>query len=206
MIFIKFPRAKWTLAPLTEPGLYPIKPKTATWFIDKNRQHSILAVQRRQVPLAAAFAITSHAAQGQTLLAAIVDLQIARGSSPLSSYVALTRVKMRQDVLIYKPFDHDIFTQGPLQGPSLLLRALRGEDIDWKEIEKSFTPSRPCSVQARIPYLAVQPQRRKALLQSVHRAEGKRRHPIRMQEVLRLEICRCLRRTQFGAVLLPSLC
>ena len=145
VVFIKFPGAKWTLAPLTEPGLYPIRPKPATWFIDKGRQHPVLAVQRRQIPLAPAFAITSHAAQGQTLPAAIVDLQIGRGTNPIASYVAITRVKQRQDLLIFKAFDYDIFTQGPLQGPSLLLRALRGEVINWKEIEESFTPSRQCS-------------------------------------------------------------
>ena len=79
------------------------------------------------------------------MIAAIVDLQIGKGTSPIGSYVAITRVKKRQDLLIYKAFDHELFTQGPLQGPSLLLRKLRGEDIDWQEIEKSFTPSRPCT-------------------------------------------------------------
>ena len=93
VIFIKFPEAKWTLAPLKEPGLYPIKPKRATWFIDKGRQKPILAVQRQQLPVAPAFALTSHAAQGQTFLAAIVDLQIGRGTSPIGSYVDITRVK-----------------------------------------------------------------------------------------------------------------
>ena len=145
VIFLKFPNAKWTLAPLKEPGLYPIRPKSATWFLDKGRQHPVLAVQRRQLPISPAFAITTHAAQGQTLLAAIVDLQILRGSSPIGAYVASTRTQKREDMLIYKPFDYDLFTQGPLLGPSLLLRMLRGEKIDWKEIEKSFTPSRPCN-------------------------------------------------------------
>ena len=130
---------------MTEPGLYPIQPVFRTWFIDKGRQHPVLAVRRQQIPLAPAFAITSHAAQGQTLQAAIVDLQIGRGTSPIASYVAITRVKRRQDLLIFKPFDHDIFTQGPLQGPSLLLRAPRGEVTNWKEIEKTFTPTRQCS-------------------------------------------------------------
>ena len=38
--------------------------------------------------------MTSHAAQGQTFsTGAIVDLCIGKGSNPLGSYVALTRVK-----------------------------------------------------------------------------------------------------------------
>ena len=77
----------------------------------------MLKITRRQLPLAPAFARTAHAAQGQTLDAAIVDLQIGRGTSPISSYVALTRVKTRADLLIHRPFDHSLFTQGTLEGP-----------------------------------------------------------------------------------------
>ena len=64
-----------------------------------------------------AFAITAHAAQGQTLEAAIVDLQIGRGTSPIAGYVALTRVKRREDLLIYRAFDRDLFTKGSPRGP-----------------------------------------------------------------------------------------
>ena len=35
VVFINFPGAKWTLAPLTEPGLYPIRPRNKPWFLDK---------------------------------------------------------------------------------------------------------------------------------------------------------------------------
>ena len=66
--------------------------------------------------------MTAHAAQGQTLPAAIIDLQLGRGVSVIASYVALTRVRCREDLLIYRPFEHDIFTQGPPEGPELLLR------------------------------------------------------------------------------------
>ena len=94
--------------------------------------------------LAPAFAITAYAAQGQTLEAAIVDLQIGRGTSPIASYVALTRVKRREDLLIYRPFDRDLFTKGGPRGPKLLLQTLRGEDIDWRAIEEEFTPHSRC--------------------------------------------------------------
>ena len=94
-VFLKFPDAKWTLPGMEEPGLYPIVPRRAKWYLDHGRQHPVLGVTRQQLPLAPAFAVTAHAAQGQTLSAAIVDLQISNTTSPIASYVALTRVKTR---------------------------------------------------------------------------------------------------------------
>ena len=70
-----------------------------------------LKVARQQLPPAPAFALTVHASQGQTLVAAIVDLQIGSGMSPMSSYVALTRVRSREDLLIYRPFEQELFTR-----------------------------------------------------------------------------------------------
>ena len=145
VVFVKFPDATWTLPGLDEPGLYPIQPKPGKWFLDKGRKHPVLKITRRQLPLAPAFAITAHAAQGQTLKAAIVDLQIGRGTSPIASYVALTRVARREDLLIFRPFARELFTQGPPEGPELLLQTLRGEHVDWTAIEKKHTPSRLCA-------------------------------------------------------------
>ena len=52
-----------------------------------------------------AFAMTLHAAQGQTFSkGAIVDLCIGGSSSTMSSYVAITRVERREDLLIYNLF------------------------------------------------------------------------------------------------------
>ena len=52
---------------------------------------------------------TTHAAQGQTLEAAVVDLQLGSGVSSIASYVAITRVKTRKDLLIYRPFPREVF-------------------------------------------------------------------------------------------------
>ena len=141
---MKYPGEKWQLPGLSEPGLYPIRPRRGTWYLDKGRKHPVLRVTRQQLPLAPAFALTAHAAQGQTLAAAIIDMQIGRGTNPIASYVALTRIKTRHDLLIYRVFEHGLFTQGPLEGPELLLRVLRGEEVDWEEIEKRHTPQRRC--------------------------------------------------------------
>ena len=77
------------------------------------------------VPLAPAFAMTALAAQGQMLSeGAIVDSSIGKGTSPISSYVALSRVKSRKDLLIYRLFERNMFGQGDLQGPKLFLEQL----------------------------------------------------------------------------------
>ena len=162
VVFVKFPGATWKLPSLEEPGLYPIKPKNGTWFLDKGRKHPVLKITRRQLPLAPAFAITAHAAQGQTLKAAIIDLQIGNGTSPIASYVSLTRVKRKEDILIYRPFDRSLFTRGPLEGPELLLKSLRGEYVDWSAIEeihsaRSLFWMRLRAVQGRIRFVAMEP-------------------------------------------------
>ena len=98
------------------------------------------------VPLTApAFSWTAHTAQGQTLKAAIVDMQIGAGTSPMASYVAFTRVKRMEDLLIFRPFDRALFNQGNLEGPELLLKVLRGEHIDWQAVEEKHMPSHMCA-------------------------------------------------------------
>ena len=89
--------------------------------------------------------MTAHAAQGQTLPAAIVDLHLGRGTNAIASFVALTRVPSRNDLLIYRPFARELYAQGGPEGPELLLKTLRGEQMDWAAIESRHTPSRICT-------------------------------------------------------------
>ena len=95
--------------------------------------------------MAPAFSWTAHTAQGQTLKAAIVDMQIGAGTSPMASYVSFTRVKKMQDLLIFRPFDRELFNQGNLEGPLLLLKVLRGEVVDWEAVEAKHLPSNICN-------------------------------------------------------------
>ena len=130
---------------MSEPGLYPTVPVTREWFLDKGRLHLQLKSKRKQLPLTPAFAMTAHAAQGQTFSkGAIVDLNIGGSSSAMSSYVALTRVERREDLLIYRPFPIDLFTKGQKPGLELLLRVWRKEFIDWKAIDMEHMPSKRC--------------------------------------------------------------
>ena len=136
---------KWTIGGLP-PGIYPIFPATRRWFLDQKRKFPVLLIHRHQLPLAPHFAITAHAAQGQTLIAAIVDLRIGRGVSNLASYIAMTRIRTRRDVIIFRDFDWKLFTKGSDIGPATLLKVLRGEKIDWDALDKEFTPHRTCIV------------------------------------------------------------
>ena len=78
----------------------------------KGRPHPVLKIGHRQLPLAPAFAITSHAAEGHALKeGAIMDLCFGRGATPLGSCVAMTRVTHRDKMLIHNPFGRDLSAQ-----------------------------------------------------------------------------------------------
>ena len=151
VVFVKFKdthgsEVEWKLPGLEEKGLYPVVSRKGSWYLDRGRQNPRLRITRSQFPLAPAFAMTAHGAQGRTLKdGAIVDLCIGQGTNSLGSYVAMTRVTRRDKVLLYRPFARDLFTQGVREGPDLLLKHLRGEKLDWASIEAKYTPSKRCS-------------------------------------------------------------
>ena len=131
VIFVKFKNKDgndldWTLEGMSEPGVYPIQPVTRPWYLDKGRLHPQLRMKRKQFPLMPAFAMTAHAAQGQTFSeGAIVDLKLGGSSSAMASYVAITRVQRRQDLMIYRPFPRELFANGHKPGLDLLMRVWR---------------------------------------------------------------------------------
>ena len=89
--------------------------------------------------------MTAHAAQGQALSnGAIVDLNIGGSSSAMSSYVALTRVERRSDLLIYRPFSLHLFNQGHKPGPEFILQVWRQSFVDWKALELQYKPRKIC--------------------------------------------------------------
>ena len=107
---------------------------------------AVLKIKRKQIPLAPGLACTAHASQGQTMSAIIADLCLGRNVSSIAAYVALTRIRNRQGLVIYRPFDLEPFTEGVPEGTALLLRKLRGEDLNWSEIEETLIPKKNCSV------------------------------------------------------------
>ena len=63
-----------------------------------------LGISRKQFPIVPCYAMTAHASQGLTLDAAIVDLAVGAEMSPVASYVALSRVRSPDNLLIFRPF------------------------------------------------------------------------------------------------------
>ena len=146
IVYVKFDNAQWTLQGVDEPGVYPIRPMTKYWFLDagKKNQRQVLKVQRCQLPLSPAYAMTAHSSQGKTLAAVLLDLNVESRVDTTFGTVAATRVRSREDVLILRPFPLWLYQRGQADGPSLLLQTLRGEEVDWQAYQDSRAPSATC--------------------------------------------------------------
>ena len=153
-IYVRFDTAAtWAIDGLQDANVYPVSPQRKQWHLDKHRQRPVLRVTRKQYPLAPAFAVTAHAAQGQTATGQVVaDLHIGPQGDPLTAYVAVTRVTGRNKLAILRPFDPKPFQQGTRLGRTLLLRVWRGEEIDWEALRSKYVEEKACaecSVQKR---------------------------------------------------------
>ena len=134
-VYVRKIGALWTIDSLGKPGLYPITCKHGSWYLDANRRPPRLRIQRRQLPLTPAFCVTVHSTQGQDKDPLIVDVNIQANGSKQTCYVALSRARTRRGIYIMRPFDKDTFQGQPPIGPQILLRRLKGEVIQWDEVE-----------------------------------------------------------------------
>ena len=126
VLLVHFEGATWQIDGLDQ-GTYPLIPIGKYWSVDP--QGKALKVKRTQQPVAPDYARTAYTAQGMTLPAAIVDLCFDDNMDPATAYVALSRVQTADDILIMQAFNIKPFTQGSPLGPALLMKKLRGEDI-----------------------------------------------------------------------------
>ncbi|KIK76159.1 hypothetical protein PAXRUDRAFT_835436 [Paxillus rubicundulus Ve08.2h10] len=71
-------------------------------------RHSVI---RRQLPITAAYACTDYRAQGQTILAVVVDIGSppTRGLSLFNLYVALSRSQGRETISLLREFNEKYF-------------------------------------------------------------------------------------------------
>ena len=134
----------WKLDGVDEPGVYPVKPKKLTWYLDNKRQKKVLKVERAQLPLTPAYAMTAHSSQGKTLRAVLLDLSVDKRVDTTFGAVAASRVASRHDCLILRPFEHWLFERGVSEGPQLLLQQLRGEQVDWTAYKEGLAPWSAC--------------------------------------------------------------
>ena len=148
-VYVKFDTAEcWQIDGVPEENVYPVATCKRVWYLDRQRKNPQLRVSRTQFPLAPAFAITAHVAQGQTITEGVLtDLCVGLGGNPFTAYVAFTRVQGRTRLFIYRAFDAAPFQKGIGLGRDLLLRQLRGERIEWKALLKNgrVVPARSAS-------------------------------------------------------------
>ena len=127
-LLVKFDGADWVLGDL-DPGVYPVKVQKKDWYVDSDSPKPKNKVSREQVGVGPDYARTAYSTQGLTLDAALVDLCFSDETNPTTAYVALSRVRGANDVLIIQEFDIEPFQQGIPVGPKWLLKTLRGEDL-----------------------------------------------------------------------------
>ena len=72
-------------------------------------------------------------------------------TDPVTGYVALSRFKQADHVLIIQPFDLAVFQQGVPDQPALLLEHLRGKDISAgiRDLQRKREEARLAQEQAR---------------------------------------------------------
>ena len=71
VVYVEFKNKKnkpcdWRIDGMIKNSIYPIVPRSREWYLDKGKKYPQLKIKRRQLPLALAFGMTSHSAQGQT--------------------------------------------------------------------------------------------------------------------------------------------
>lgn len=152
VVWIRAKDAPWSL-PGCPPGVYPIRPITGTWYIDRNAWLAQLQTHRKQLPLLPGFACTANAAQGGNWSAAITDINIAGGMSPQAAYVSLSRVREKKAIWILRPFPRHRFSKPARGGPDLLLKQLRGETVVWDTVAEEFGKNRKDDKSTGTPHL-----------------------------------------------------
>ena len=65
-----------------------------------------------------------------------MDLNLRPRSDPVTGYVAMSRFKRADDVIILQPFELTVFQKGVSEEANLLLEHLRGKDITGMVQEK----------------------------------------------------------------------
>ena len=123
-VYVKFDGATWQLDGAPEPGLYPVYPARKVWKLDAKRKKPVLKIARTQLPLAPAYR---------------EDVLILRRRT-------IERKREGRDCKACpgRPFERWLNTRGAPEGPALLLKQLRGEEVDWDAFREAKAPSVAC--------------------------------------------------------------
>ena len=132
----------WKIGDLPQ-GVYPVTPVSRCWDFNN------IKVSRYQLPLIPAFAKTAYSMQGRTLCKGEIDLTMSSPMDPTTGYVAMSRFKKADDVLIMQPFDLAFYQQGPMLEPTLFLEANKRRIGEGLEIHSLFDGYETKKVRAK---------------------------------------------------------
>ena len=113
VIYAHFTGAAWRIHDDLPPGVYPVRPRSRTWTVNKQTK---ITVRRTGFVLLPDFASTAHMIQGQNLDALFANLMEenvelnATEEAQVMSYVMLSRAKFLDKVWVMNPFPLPLFT------------------------------------------------------------------------------------------------
>ena len=106
--------------------VYALKPKRRTWTVDRAGNYKI---RRSGFAVIPAFGGTAHAFCGDTLDAAVGDLfpwfKKPTREDMLRAYIIESRPRSMDNLLVVQPYSPELFRQGELPGPHILMSVLR---------------------------------------------------------------------------------
>ena len=125
-IYIKFEGATWQVHSKLPPGVFPLRGVQRSWVVNRQTEAK---VRRKGFQLLPDFACTAHMVQGMTLAGLMADcgdvLDNVALKDMLAAYVALSRVRSADTLLLLRAFSMQLFQQGPPPGPHCLMKLLR---------------------------------------------------------------------------------
>ena len=112
--------------PGAPPNLFPMKPLSNDWCLDKDDQ---IHIRRRGFPVVPDFSSTVHLATGRTMRSSIADIgtyiEKPHVDAAMRAYIAISRTTDAEGLLILRPFSPTLFGQGPQPWPNLLMQVLQ---------------------------------------------------------------------------------
>ena len=94
---------------------FPLRPVVNNWMLDASEN---IEIARKGFAAVPDFSSTIHVATGRTLESCIADLggyaDVPSFPAMMRNYIALSRVRDKESILIARPFSPLLFEQGPL--------------------------------------------------------------------------------------------
>ena len=137
-VFVQFSDVTWQV-PGCEVGVLPMEPCEHQWIINNATDAK---AQRRGYRLIPDYACTAFMMQGRTVEAMFADcgdvLTLIGLNEMVAAYVALSRVKKAQGLVLLRAFSPDLFRLGMSPGLECLLKLLRAR---FSASDDMYTPA-----------------------------------------------------------------